>query len=117
MKAFEYLQTQRRRYVLVTKWGEFMKDLDLFIGSSGRRHRARTRRPDIRAPWCRTSSTCRRSRIADTRDSTTPPPPPLNPQPICGVITGALYNDDVILSVAHKFQVHNDVVNRHPKLA
>jgi hypothetical protein len=50
------------------------------------------------------------------RDSTTPPPPPLNPQPICGVITGALYNDDVILAVAHKFQVHDDVVNRHPRL-
>ena len=35
VKALEFLQKQRRRMVLVAKWGEFMKDLDLFIGSSG----------------------------------------------------------------------------------
>ena len=33
VKAFEFMQNQRRRYVLVTKWGEFMKDLDMFIGA------------------------------------------------------------------------------------
>ena len=114
VKGFEYLQTQRRRYVLVTRWAEFMKDLDLFIGSWG---------ADI-APNAQTGHPCavvpykfdvpeqpRGGRAADA-----PAPPPLEAQPICGVITGALYNDDVILSVAHKFQVHNDVVNKHPKL-
>ena len=111
------MQTQRRRYVLITKWGEFMKDLDMFIGAPGGRRRRRTRRRDIRARSCRTSSTCRSSRVGGRRRADAPAPPPLNPQPICGVITGALYNDDVILSVAHQFQVHNDVVNRHPKLA
>ncbi|HET9683082.1 MAG TPA: amidase [Gemmatimonadaceae bacterium] len=114
VKGFEYLQTQRRRYVLVTRWAEFMKDLDLFIGSWG---------ADI-APNAQTGHPCavvpykfdvpeqpRGGRAADA-----PAPPPLEAQPICGVITGALYNDDVILSVAHKFQVHNDVVNKHPQL-
>jgi hypothetical protein len=38
------------------------------------------------------------------------------PQPIGAVITGALYNDDKILSVAHQFQVHDETVNKHPKL-
>jgi hypothetical protein len=33
VKAFEFMQNQRRRYVLITKWGEFMKDLDMFIGA------------------------------------------------------------------------------------
>src|SRR5205823_5213796 len=33
VKAYEFLQQQRRRYVLVQKWGEFMKDLDMFIGA------------------------------------------------------------------------------------
>jgi hypothetical protein len=114
VKAFDYLQNQRRRYVLVTRWGEFMKDLDLFIGSWG---------ADI-GPNAQTGHPCTvvpyefdvppqqgRARAADA-----PPPPALNPQPICGVITGALYNDDLILSVAHKFQVHDAVVNRHPAL-
>jgi hypothetical protein len=42
--------------------------------------------------------------------------PALAPQPICAVITGALYNDDKILSVAHQFQIHDDTVNKRPKL-
>ena len=44
------------------------------------------------------------------------PAPELKPQPICAVIVGALYSDDKILSVAHQFQSHSDVVNKHPSL-
>ena len=114
VKAFEYLQTQRRRYVLVTKWGEFMKDLDLFIGSWS---------ADI-APNAQTGHPCAvvpykfdvPAQGGAPRAAGSPAPAPLAPQPICGVITGALYNDDVILSVAHQFQVHNDVVAKHPSL-
>jgi Asp-tRNA(Asn)/Glu-tRNA(Gln) amidotransferase A subunit family amidase len=117
VRAFEFLNNQRRRYVLVTKWGEFMKDLDLFVGSWG---------ADI-APNAQTGHPCAvvpykfdvpaQQPGGAPRPAGTPAPAPLNAQPICGVITGALYNDDVILSVAHQFQVHNDVVNRHPSLA
>jgi len=32
------------------------------------------------------------------------------------VITGALYNDDKILSVAHQLQVHTDFYLKHPTL-
>ena len=115
VKGYEYLQTQRRRYVLVTRWAEFMKDLDLFIGSwsADIGPNAQTGHPCAVVPY---KFDVPQQPSRGSRDTTTPPPPPLDPQPICGVITGALYNDDVILSVAHKFQVHDDVVNRHPKL-
>ena len=44
------------------------------------------------------------------------PPAPLNPQPICGTIVGALYNDDKILSVAHQVQTHMDLTSKRPTL-
>jgi Asp-tRNA(Asn)/Glu-tRNA(Gln) amidotransferase A subunit family amidase len=115
VKGFEYLQTQRRRYVLVTKWGEFMKDLDLFIGSwtADIGPNAQTGHPCAVVPY--KFGVPEQQRGAAPANA--PAPALLNPQPICGVITGALYNDDVILSVAHKFQVHTDVVNRHPTSA
>ena len=121
-KAFEFVQNQRRRYVLMTKWADFMKDLDLFIGSWG---------ADI-APNAQTGHPCAVVPYkfdvppqqgggrggSPTPSPATPAAPlaPLNSQPICAVITGALYNDDTILSVAHKFQVHNDVYLKHPSL-
>ena len=52
VRAFEFLQNQRRRYVLVAKWGEFMKDLDMFVGGADGGRRRRTRRPVIRAWSC-----------------------------------------------------------------
>ena len=39
-----------------------------------------------------------------------------NQQPICAVLAGNLYNDDLILSVAHKYQMATDWHTRHPKL-
>ncbi|MDQ2665935.1 MAG: amidase [Gemmatimonadota bacterium] len=116
VKAFEYLQNQRRRYALVVKWGEFMKDLDLFIGAP----------QDDVGPNAQTGHPCAvvpykfdvPVQQGGGRGGAAPvtPPPPLNPQPICGVITGALYNDDVILSVAHQLQTHTDVYTKHPSL-
>ena len=48
-------------------------------------------------------------------DSTTPPIT-YNPQPICAVIAGNLYNDDKILSVAHQYQTHTAWHLKHPSL-
>ena len=113
VKAFEFLQNQRRRYVLVAKWGEFMKDLDLFIGGP---------QADV-APNAQTGHPCAvvpyKFDVPVQQGGGGPaaaPAPALNPQPICAVITGALYNDDKILSVAHQFQTHNDVYLKHPSL-
>jgi hypothetical protein len=114
VRAFEFLNNQRRRYVLVTKWGEFMKDLDLFVGSwtADIGPNAQTGHPCAVVPY--KFDVPAQQQGGAPRPAGTPAPAPLNAQPICGVITGALYNDDVILSVAHQFQVHTDVVNRHP---
>ena len=47
---------------------------------------------------------------------TTRPAIVYNPQPICAVLCGNLYNDDMILSVAHQYQIHTDWDKRHPSL-
>ncbi len=39
-----------------------------------------------------------------------------NPQPICAVLAGNLYNDDKILSVAHQYQIHTDWHTKHPSI-
>jgi len=49
-------------------------------------------------------------------DSTAAPAPPLNPQPICTQIAGNLYNDDIILAVAHKYQSSSAWHLERPKL-
>jgi Asp-tRNA(Asn)/Glu-tRNA(Gln) amidotransferase A subunit family amidase len=110
IKAYEFLQNQRRRYVLVQKWGEFMKDLDCFIGAPT---------ADI-APNAQTGHPCAvvpyKFDVPPTSGGPNAPQPttPLKPQPVGGVITGALYNDDIILSVAHQFQTHTDIHTKRP---
>jgi Asp-tRNA(Asn)/Glu-tRNA(Gln) amidotransferase A subunit family amidase len=122
VKAYEFLQNQRRRYVLVTQWGEFMKDLDMFIGlpTADVAPNAQTGHPCVVVPY-KFDVPVQQGGGGGGRGGanpapTTPPAAPLNPQPIGAVITGALYNDDQILSVAHQFQTHNDVVLKHPAL-
>ena len=118
-RAFEFMQNQRRRMVLVTKWGEYMKDLDLFIGGPN---------ADV-GPNAQTGHPCavlpykfdvpqfgggggRGGAAAPVG----PPPPTYKAQPICAVITGNLFNDDKILSVAHQFQKATDFHSRRPML-
>jgi Asp-tRNA(Asn)/Glu-tRNA(Gln) amidotransferase A subunit family amidase len=120
VKAFEFLQNQRRRLVLVQKWGEFMKDLDMFIGNpqADVAPNAQTGHPCVVVPYKFDVPAVQgggRGGAAGAAPATLAPA--LDPQPICAVITGALYNDDKILAVAHQFQIATDVVNKHPKLA
>jgi Asp-tRNA(Asn)/Glu-tRNA(Gln) amidotransferase A subunit family amidase len=118
VKAFDFLQNQRRRYVLVTKWGEFMKDLDLFIGSPNADigPNAQTGHPCVVVPYKFDVPQQFGGGRGGAAGAAAAPAPALNAQPICAVITGALYNDDKILSVAHQFQTHNDVYLKHPSL-
>ena len=125
-RAIDFVQAQRRRYVLISKWGEFMKDLDLFIAGPNADvgAKAQTGHPCAVVPYkfeppAQGGGGGRGGRGGAPADPAAPPPappPPLNPQPICAVITGALYNDDKILSVAHYFQTHDETVKKHPKL-
>jgi Asp-tRNA(Asn)/Glu-tRNA(Gln) amidotransferase A subunit family amidase len=117
VKAFEYLQVQRRRLVLIQKWGEFMKDLDMFIGNpqADVGPNAQTGHPCVVVPYKFDVPAAQGFGRGGAAPAT--PAPALNAQPICAVITGALYNDDKILSVAHQFQIATDVVKKHPKLS
>jgi Asp-tRNA(Asn)/Glu-tRNA(Gln) amidotransferase A subunit family amidase len=111
--GFEFLQTERRRYIMVREWAAFLKDLDLYIGSpmADIGSNAQTGHPSAVLPYKFDVPAVRRYPGAEQGDE-----PKLEAQPICGQIIGNLYNDDLILSVAHKFQTHDDTVSRHPAL-
>lgn len=121
-KGFDFIQNQRRRMVLVQKWGEYMKDLDLFIGGPNADvgPNAQTGHPCAVVPYkfdmpqFGGGGGGRGAGGAPAADA--PPPPTYKPQPICAVITGALFNDDKILSVAHQFQKATDFHTKRPTL-
>ena len=115
-RAFEYLQGQRRRYLLVQQWAEYMKDLDMFIGSPSADigANAQTGHPCVVVPY--KFDVPQQGGGRGRGGAPAEPPPELKPQPICAVIVGNLFADDLILSVAHQFQVNTDVHLKHPVL-
>jgi Asp-tRNA(Asn)/Glu-tRNA(Gln) amidotransferase A subunit family amidase len=116
VRAWEFLQNQRRRYVLVQRWGEYMRDLDLFIGAPNAdiAPNAQTGHPCVVLPY--RFDVPAQPPQGGQRAADAPPPPALNAQPICAVITGNLFADDLILSVAHRFQAVTDHHLRRPAL-
>ena len=125
--AMEFLQTQRRRQKLITAWQEYLKDIDLYIGAADTGVHAQTGHPvavvqmgfGVRAQGAggRGGGGGRGGRgDSATAAAPTPPPAPQNPQPICTQIAGNLYNDDLILSVAHKYQINTAWHRERPTL-
>ncbi|WP_353268677.1 amidase [Gemmatimonas sp.] len=114
-KAFDFINNQRRRLMLVQKWGEFMKDLDGFIGNPNADvgPNAQTGHPCAVLPY---KFDVPNFGGGGPRAAESTPAPTYKAQPICGVITGNLYNDDIILSVAHQFQKATDFHARRPAL-
>jgi hypothetical protein len=117
VRAFEFVQGQRRRYILISKWAEYMKDLDMFIGAPN---------ADV-GPNSQTGHPCAVVQYkfdvpaqggggGGRGGAAAQPPLDLKPQPICATIIGNLYNDDKILSVAHLYQVNTDIHLKHPSL-
>jgi Asp-tRNA(Asn)/Glu-tRNA(Gln) amidotransferase A subunit family amidase len=112
--AVDFIQSQRRRMMMVAAWGEFMKDLDMFIADP---------MVDV-GPNAQTGNPCAvvpykfgmRPFAASPTPGAAPDPATLKPQPFCGVIVGALYSDDKILSVAHQIQTHTDAVKHRPEI-
>jgi Asp-tRNA(Asn)/Glu-tRNA(Gln) amidotransferase A subunit family amidase len=121
--AMEFLQSQRRRQMLITAWQEYLKDIDLYLGAADTGTHAQTGHPVAvgqRAFAIRQPNAGRGGRGGRGGDSAAAapaaPPVALNPQPICTQVAGNLYNDDIILSFAHKFQVNTDFHTHRPKL-
>lgn len=118
--AMDFVQSQRRRQMLITAWQEYLKNTDLYIGAADTGVHAQTGHPvavvqmafGIRAA----GRGGRGGRGGGDSASTAAPAAPLNPQPICTQIAGNLYNDDVILSVAHKYQINTTWHLERPKL-
>ena len=124
IRAYDFINGQRRRLMMVQAWGEFMKYLDMFIAGPS---------VDVGAN-AQTGHPCVvvQSKFdvpgagfggggGGGRGGAAPPPAPaapaLNQQPICATIIGALYSDDKILSVAHQYQIHTDILKHRPKIA
>ncbi|HEY4303663.1 MAG TPA: amidase [Gemmatimonadaceae bacterium] len=121
--AMDFINSQRRRQMLITAWQGYLKDIDLYVGAADTGIHAQTGHPvtvvqmafGMRQAGFGGGGGGGRGRGAD---STRPAAPPiaLNPQPICTQIAGNLYNDDIILSFAHKFQTNTDFHTHRPKL-
>ena len=107
---------------MISEWGKFMKDLDMFIASPNADvgQNAQTGHPcavvqsrfDVPASGFGGGG----RGGAPAAGGAAPAAPTLNPQPICATIIGALYNDDKILSVCHQYQIHTDFMNKRPTL-
>lgn len=119
--AMDFINSQRRRQMLITAWQEYLKHVDLYVGAADTGIHAQTGHPVVVVQM---GFGVRPAGFGGGRgggrggDSTaTPAPAPaLNPQPICTQIAGNLYNDDIILAVAHKYQSATKWHLERPKL-
>jgi Asp-tRNA(Asn)/Glu-tRNA(Gln) amidotransferase A subunit family amidase len=125
-RAFDFIQAQRRRYTLITEMAALLKDLDMYVptaaGDIGLH--AQTGHPCAVLPYKFESPPSGRGGGggaagrggADTSGGRAAAPVLFNPQPICATLAGNLYNDDLILSVAHQYQVSTEWHKKHPSL-
>ena len=131
--ALDFVQAQRRRYILISQMQELLKDLDMYIptanGDIGLH--AQTGHPCAVVQYKFEAESAGRgggggrgrgaaadSAAAGRGGPPAPAPAPTlyNPQPICAVIAGNLYNDDKILSVAHQYQVATEWHLKRPTI-
>jgi Asp-tRNA(Asn)/Glu-tRNA(Gln) amidotransferase A subunit family amidase len=118
VRVLDWIQLQRRRYAYALAWQDFMKDLDLFVGQplADIVPNAQTGHPCAVLPYAFAVPQQPAFPVPGGNAPVTPQPA-LNPQPICGVITGNLYSDDIILSVAHQIQKASDWHLRRPNVS
>jgi Asp-tRNA(Asn)/Glu-tRNA(Gln) amidotransferase A subunit family amidase len=95
--ALDFMQAQRRRYLLIHEMAAVMKDFDMYISGNG----------DVGL----TNQTGHPAVVFPYRMSDGP-----NSQPVCTTLIGALFADDTILSVAHTYQMATNWHENHPKL-
>jgi hypothetical protein len=125
-KALDFVQAQRRRYILISQMAELLKDLDVYVpGTAGGYDvglHAQTGHPCAVVPYKFDSPPAGRGgggrggAAPDTAGRGAAPEVVYNKQPICAVLAGNLYNDDKILSVAHQYQMKHDWHLKRPTL-
>lgn len=121
--AMDFIQSQRRRQMLITAWEKYLENTDAYIGAADTGVHAQTGHPVAvvqMAFGVRAGGQGGRGggggRGGDSTAAPAAPPPAQNPQPICTQIAGNLYNDDIVLSIAHKFQSSTDFHTHRPQI-
>jgi len=130
-RAFDFIQQQRRRQILITQMSELLKDFDMYVPGGGYDVglHASTGHPCVVVPYKfdspaaggggggRAGAAGAAGAAATPTPAATPQAPIVyNKQPICAVLAGNLYNDDKILSVAHQYQMRTAWHKERPKL-
>jgi hypothetical protein len=122
--ALDFVQAQRRQHILMVRMAEFLKDLDMYIPSATNGDvglHAQTGHPCVVVPYKFEAPTTPVNGAVmgpgvDSAGVAGGPGIQYKPKPICAVLAGNLFNDDMILSAAHQFQMHTDIHTRHPSL-
>ena len=123
-RAFDFVNAQRRRYTLITQMAELLEDLDVYVPAGQGQGQwdiglhAQTGHPCAVVPYKFESPPSRPPAARPDTSAAARAAEQIvyNQQPICGVLAGNLYNDDIVLSVAHRYQMSTDWHTRHPKL-
>jgi Asp-tRNA(Asn)/Glu-tRNA(Gln) amidotransferase A subunit family amidase len=129
-RGFDFVNAQRRRQILISQMADLLKDLDMYVPNAGGDVglHASTGHPCVVVQYKFEPPAAGRgggggggraaaaSGAADATAAPATPPIVYNPQPICAVLAGNLYNDDKILSVAHQFQIHSDWHTKRPTI-
>jgi hypothetical protein len=122
--ALDFVQAQRRQHILLVKMAEFLKDYDMYVPSetngdvglhSSTGHPCAVVPYKFEAPTSPVNGAVMGPGV-DSSGVAGGPDVHYNPKPICAVLAGNLFNDDLILSVAHQFQIHTDWHTKHPSL-
>jgi Asp-tRNA(Asn)/Glu-tRNA(Gln) amidotransferase A subunit family amidase len=99
--ALEYLQAQRRRWLLMQQWDELLQGLDVYVGGLGASNQ--TGHPAVVLPYT-FGSTTNAQGVAS------------HEQPRCVTIFGPVFSDDALLSVAQAYQIQHDWHTRRPTI-
>ena len=122
--ALDFVQAQRRQHILMVRMAEFLKDFDMYVPSETNGDvglHSQTGHPCAVVPYkFEAPKTPVNGAVmgpgVDSAGVAGGPGIQYKPKPICAVLAGNLFNDDMILSVAHQFQIHTDWHTRHPSL-
>jgi Asp-tRNA(Asn)/Glu-tRNA(Gln) amidotransferase A subunit family amidase len=111
--ALDFMQSQRRRLIVMKQMAELMKDFDMYVSGQGDVGLTnQTGHPAVVLPYAFGSPPSG----GGGRGGANPAPSTAPPQPLCTTIIGDLFADDKILSVAHAYQKATDWHNRHPSI-